>query len=96
MAKPEKIVSTGFGIFAMCLTAGIVLIFGIIFSVEYESSCVTNEQTGKVACSTKSAWKGWSGVPVQSLAGAIGTAGGAYAAYRAGRRQSQSNEPMEE
>lgn len=95
MAKPEKVVSTAFGIFAMVLTAGVVLILGLALSVEYESNCSTNEETGKTSCSTKSAWKGWSGIPIQGLAGAIGTAGGAYAAYKAGHRQ-KSNEEGEE
>lgn len=83
-SKKEKIVGTAFGILAMCLTASIVLIFGIALSVEYESNCATNEATGKINCNTRSAWRGWSGVPIQAIAGALGTAGGAYAAYKAG------------
>lgn len=79
--RPEKTISTGYGIFAMCLTAFVVLLFGVIFSIEYESNCSTNEVTGKVLCTTRSAWKGWSGIPIEPLAGAIGTAVGAYALY---------------
>lgn len=87
MLKLERTVSTAFGILAMCLTSGIVLIAGLALSIEYESNCTTSEATGRTLCSTKSAWKGWTGIPIQSLAGAAGTAGGAYAAYRFGRKQ---------
>lgn len=96
MTKLEKVISTGYGIFAMCLTAFVVLLFGVIFSVEYESNCTTNEATGKVLCTTRSAWKGWSGIPIEPLAGAIGTAVGAYALFlktRNGQNHGDSDSP---
>lgn len=85
MPKSEKIVGTWFGLFAMCLASGLVLILGLALSIEYESSCTTSE-TGKTACSTRSAWKGWSGIPVEILAGLGGTSSAALAAYGFARR----------
>lgn len=81
MAKREKVVSTGFGLFTMCLTLLIALIVGAAFSVEYESSCSTSESSGKTLCTTRSAWKGFSGIPIEPLAGVAGSIGGALALY---------------
>lgn len=88
----EKIVGTWFGLFAMCLAAGITLILGLALSVEYESTCTTNE-AGKTNCNTRSAWKGWSGLPVEAIAGLGGTISAAAAAY--GFAQKRKDEQQE-
>lgn len=92
MAK-DKVIGTTVGIALMCLTAVIVCIFGALLSIEYESNCTTQEDTGKTLCTTRSAWKGWSGVPIQSLASAVGIAAGGYAAWKTARKQDDDEPP---
>ena len=93
MAK-EKTVNTTVGIALLCLTILIVLGFGALFSAEYESTCTTNEGTGKSVCTTRSAWKGWSALPIQALAGASGAAAAGFAAFKTARKQDDDpNDP---
>ena len=90
-SKSEKIVGTWFGLFAMCLAAGLTLILGLALSVEYESTCTTNE-AGKTSCNTRSAWKGWSGMPVEAIAGLGGTISAAAAAYGFAKKRKDDQE----
>lgn len=93
--KPKKIVSTAFGLLAMCLASGVTLILGLALSIEYESSCTTNE-AGKTFCNTRSAWKGWSGLPIEALAGIGGTFSAAAAAYGFAQKRKDDKEEGEE
>lgn len=87
----EKIVGTWFGLFAMCLASGVTLLLGLALSVEYESVCTTSE-TGKTSCNTRSAWKGWSGLPIEALAGIGGTSSAAFAAWRLAQKPKDDQE----
>ncbi|MGL4618731.1 MAG: hypothetical protein ACRCZS_06680 [Chroococcidiopsis sp.] len=86
-SKSEIEVSPVTSIFIMLTTVFTVLASGAIlalFSSSYESSCTPNE-TGKTICTTTVKFRGWEGLPLQALPGAIGTGLGIYAAFKAGK-----------
>lgn len=69
--------TTVFGV----LASGAIL---AVFSTTYESSC-TPDTTGKSVCTQSVNFKGWEGIPLQGLPGAIGTGIGIYAAVKSGK-----------
>lgn len=80
MSKPERVVSTTSGIVAMCLTAIAVMAFGTLFSVSYKSEC-TRDDKGSRSCTDKLEFLGWSGLPLQPIASAVGIGAGMFVVY---------------
>lgn len=87
MTKPEPVISPIASILIMLTTVFSVLATGAIaavFSTSYESSCAP-DATGKSICTQTVKFQGWAGIPLQPLAGAIGTGIGIYAAVKSGK-----------
>lgn len=87
MTKPEPVISPITSIVIMLTTVFSVLATGAIaavFSTSYESSCTPNE-AGNTICTQTVKFQGWAGIPLQPLAGAIGTGIGIYAAVKSGK-----------
>ncbi|MGL5922203.1 hypothetical protein [Chroococcidiopsis sp.] len=99
MTKPEPVISPIASIVIMLTTVFSVLATGAIaavFSTSYESNC-TPDTTGKSVCTQTIKFQGWAGIPLQPLAGAIGTGIGIYAAVKSGKlpgmRSNNEEEP---
>jgi len=93
--KKEVVVSPVTSILIMLTTVFTVLATGAIaavFSTQYESSC-TPDTAGKLVCTQNVKFLGWSGIPLQGLAGAIGTGIGIYAAVKSGKLPGLKEEP---
>lgn len=87
MMKRESVVSPVTSILIMLTTVFTVLATGAIaavFSTQYESNC-TPDTTGKISCTQSFKFLGWGGIPLQGLAGAVGTGIGIYAAVKSGK-----------
>lgn len=95
--KEKRTISLGMGILALVATIPVTLVLGILFSFEGEYVCspppvqdhtradpIAKLQSTPPQCSQKFVWKGWSGVPLQGLGGAIGTAFSIYSLAKAG------------
>ncbi len=96
--KKEVVVSPVTSIFIMLTTVFAVMATGAIaavFSTQYESSC-TPDATGKINCTQSFKFLGWSGLPLQGLAGAVGTGIGIYAAVKSGKLPGLKSEETEE
>ncbi len=84
LIKGEEFITTGWGIVAIAATlagVSIVLLGAAALSSEYTSKCAPDATSGKQVCTTSFEWKGWSGIPLQSLASMAGMASGAYVLY---------------
>ncbi len=98
MKKSETTISPITSIFIMLGTVFTVLATGAIaavFSTQYESSCAP-DATGKISCTQSFKFLGWSGLPLQGLAGAVGTGIGIYAAVKSGKLPGLKSEETEE
>ena len=98
MKKPEVVIDPITSIVIMLTVVFSVLATGAIaavFSTSYESSC-TPDSSGKAICTQTVKFQGWAGIPLQGLAGAIGTGIGIYAAVKSGKLPGMRQEEVVE
>lgn len=76
--------------FAITVTLITCFLFAAAFATEYEGKCEPSSTNGEPQCSTRFAWKGFGGIPIEPLATGFGTCMGAYISFRSIKKDEPS------